>query len=359
MHYKLLFHVALCKNYLSSPCIYDSILNSRSTLINSSFKNIYVRPYLELATIKTGRIYFLANKFSLTELKCVINKSTKTYEIRPLKHRENSSSMYINWKCDTYIPNDEDNSSWRKSDFTFRLETYFTNHTDLLTPYIRAALVNSHSIRNKIPMSIEILIDFNIDILIITETCLSHKDCTLLSSLNIDPYSFTHLPRSLGTRGGGLGIVYKSSLTYLNMLPTTDAQTLHNSLLHILDIHAPILNKTTILRLNTSWCTITFHVKNDVYESKSKKEKSSSSLTTYKNLKNKHRIYLINAKAMFTHDKFISMQHNSKSLFKLANSILGRRKKSPYSEFTNDELPNLFDSFFNEKITNFINTNIG
>ena len=80
-------------------------------------------------------------------------------------------------------------------------------------------------------------------------------------------------------------------------------------------------------------------------ESKWKKEKSSSSLTTYKHLKNKHRIDLINAKAMFTHDKFI---------FKLANSILGRRQKSPYHDFTNDELLNLFDSFFNDKITNII-----
>ena len=61
-------------------------------------------------------------------------------------------------------------------------------------------------------MIIEFLNDFNIDILIITETWLSHKDCPLLSSLNIDPYSFSHLPRSLGMRGGGLGILYKSSL---------------------------------------------------------------------------------------------------------------------------------------------------
>ena len=63
-------------------------------------------------------------------------------------------------------------------------------------------------------MIIEFLNDFNfnIDILIITETWLSHKDCPLLSSLNIDPYSFSHLPRSLGIRGGGLGILYKSSL---------------------------------------------------------------------------------------------------------------------------------------------------
>ena len=73
-------------------------------------------------------------------------------------------------------------------------------------------------------------------------------------------------------------------------------------------------------------------------------------------MKNKHRIDLIKAKAMFTHDKFISMQHDRTSLFKLANSIIGRRQKSPYPDFTNDELPNLFDSFFNDKITNIISS---
>ena len=61
-------------------------------------------------------------------------------------------------------------------------------------------------------MIIEFLNDFNIDILIITETWLSHKDCPLLSSLNVDTYSFSYLRRSLCKRGGGLGIVYKSSL---------------------------------------------------------------------------------------------------------------------------------------------------
>ena len=127
--------------------------------------------------------------------------------------------MYIDWKCDPYIPNDEEHSIWSNSLDSYNeekqknsLETDFTNHTDLLIPHIRAALDNSRSIRNKIPMIIEFLNDFNIDILIITETWLSHKDCPLLSSLNIDPYSFSYLPRSLGMRGGGLGILYKSSL---------------------------------------------------------------------------------------------------------------------------------------------------
>ena len=78
--------------------------------------------------------------------------------------------------------------------------------------------------------------------------------------------------------------------------------------------------------------------------------------TIYTNLTNKHHIDLINAKSMFTHDKVISMQHSSKLLFKLENSILIRRQTSPYPDFTDDDLPNLFFSFYNDKITNIISS---
>ena len=84
----------------------------------------------------------------------------------------------------------------------------------------------------------------------------------------------------------------------------------HNSLLYTLDIHAPVLNKTTILRHNTSWYTIDITRQKRclrMIESKWTKEKSSSSLTIYTNLINKHSIDLINTKSMFMHDKFISM----------------------------------------------------
>ena len=127
----------------------------------------------------------------------------------------------------------------------------------------------------------------------------------------------------------------------LYTLYTHDAQSLHNSLLYTLNIYISVINKTTISR-PTSWYTIDLLRQKRclrMLASSWKKEKSSSSLTTYNSLKNKYRIDLINAKSMFTYDRFISMQHNSKSLFKLANSIglLGRRQKSPYPDFTNDE----------------------
>ena len=51
---------------------------------------------------------------------------------------------------------------------------------------------------------------------------------------------------------------------------------------------------------------------------------------------------------MFTHDKFNSMNDNSKLFFKLVNNILGRRQQLPYPDFT-DNMHNVLDSFFNEK----------
>ena len=50
------------------------------------------------------------------------------------------------------------------------------------------------------------------------------------------------------------------------------------------------------------------------------------------------------------------MKHNNKLIFNLANSIPGRRQQSSYPDFTDDELLNLFYSFFNEKITNIISS---
>ena len=43
---------------------------------------------------------------------------------------------------------------------------------------------------------------------------------------------------------------------------------------------------------------------------------------------------------MFKHDKLMSMQHNSKLIFKLVNIILGRSQKSSYPYFTDNDLPN-------------------
>ena len=77
---------------------------------------------------------------------------------------------------------------------------------------IKSALLNTYSIRNKIPLILELAAEHDLDLIFITETWIMPDDIPLISSLNTGPYSFYHLPRrNTHNYGGGIGIIYKSS----------------------------------------------------------------------------------------------------------------------------------------------------
>ena len=78
---------------------------------------------------------------------------------------------------------------------------------------IKSALLNTCSIRNKIPLILELAAEHDLDLIFITETWIMPDDIPLISSLNTGPYSFSHLPRrNTNNYGGGIGIIFKSSL---------------------------------------------------------------------------------------------------------------------------------------------------
>ena len=78
---------------------------------------------------------------------------------------------------------------------------------------MKSALLNTCSIRNKIPLILELATEHDLDLIFITETWIMRDDIPLISSLNTGPYSFSHLPRrNTHNYGGGIGIIYKSSL---------------------------------------------------------------------------------------------------------------------------------------------------
>ena len=78
---------------------------------------------------------------------------------------------------------------------------------------IKAALLNTCSIRNKITLTIELAAEHDLDLIFITEIWSILDDIPLISSLNTGPYSFSYLPRrNTHNCGGGIGIFYKSSL---------------------------------------------------------------------------------------------------------------------------------------------------
>ena len=90
-----------------------------------------------------------------------------------------------------------------------------TNNTTPRTtsaPDINASLINARSIRNKVTDVISFLSHNDIDSLFITETWLMHNDSPIIASLNTPPYLLSNLPRNSSNPGGGIGIIYKSTL---------------------------------------------------------------------------------------------------------------------------------------------------
>ena len=78
---------------------------------------------------------------------------------------------------------------------------------------IKSALLNPCSSRKKIPLILELAAEYDLDLIFITETWIMPNDISLISSLNTGPYTFSHLPRrNTHNYGGGIGIIYKSSL---------------------------------------------------------------------------------------------------------------------------------------------------
>ena len=61
MYYSFISHFS--NLVLSGSCKIDSLLHSRSSLHSSDFKSLFIRPYIDRETIKTGRIVFHATKY--------------------------------------------------------------------------------------------------------------------------------------------------------------------------------------------------------------------------------------------------------------------------------------------------------
>ena len=99
-----------------------------------------------------------------------------------------------------------------------RIQTFIpvSLSVDLETPIglrdqrsVAFSLLNARSVKNKHLLIKDWVVDNNIDILALTETCLQpdNKDDHIIGDLTPTGYSFYHSPRQ--TRGGGVGILIK------------------------------------------------------------------------------------------------------------------------------------------------------
>ena len=97
---------------------------------------------------------------------------------------------------------------------------------------LRVATVNAQSIRNKIDILHDLVIEHDIDILCITETWLTHKDCDefYVSALKLIGYILWSVPRkNSGGHGGGVAFLYRSSLQVTSKIVDPVLETVENA----------------------------------------------------------------------------------------------------------------------------------
>ena len=84
---------------------------------------------------------------------------------------------------------------------------------------VKFARLNAKSARNKPALLINDYITSNgIDIACITKTRLSNDDAVDINILQVNGYQLSHIPRAK-VRGGGVGVLYKSSLKLISVKP--------------------------------------------------------------------------------------------------------------------------------------------
>lgn len=89
-----------------------------------------------------------------------------------------------------------------------------TKHAGDENSLLKVFLINARSVCNKSHEIADFIVEEDIDILLITETWLSkatESNRVVLGNLVPAGYSIHHIPRA-GRRGGGVGLVFKSSL---------------------------------------------------------------------------------------------------------------------------------------------------
>ena len=76
---------------------------------------------------------------------------------------------------------------------------------------MRIGLINIRSIRNKLGHVVEVLSEFNLDVLCLTETWLLPTDIDVVRAALPRPFSIVHVPRVSAT-GGGVAVIHSVAI---------------------------------------------------------------------------------------------------------------------------------------------------
>ena len=78
---------------------------------------------------------------------------------------------------------------------------------------LKMSLLNTRSVCNKAVLLCEHIVDKNLDVFLMTETWLKESDSLVINDLCPEGYAFMGESRSSNARGGGVGIVFRDSLS--------------------------------------------------------------------------------------------------------------------------------------------------
>ena len=141
----------------------------------------------------------------------------------------------------------------------------------------------------------------------------------------------------------------KQDPDYLNKLIK-----IYESCKDILDLHAPLQNKTVTVRKATPWNT------EDIKQAKTAKRKAEKAWRKNKNCinweifkdkRNQYNCTLANLRSTHLRNKIHQNKGNSKALFKIINAELNRKTESPLPPHLNDkDLASEFSEYFENKI---------
>ena len=75
---------------------------------------------------------------------------------------------------------------------------------------------NANRIRNKTITLVDHVIEYDVDIMVITETWLAEDDSVVIGECKPPGYEFLNFPRGGSRQGGGIGILYKKTLNLIS-----------------------------------------------------------------------------------------------------------------------------------------------
>ena len=84
---------------------------------------------------------------------------------------------------------------------------------------LRMGLFNARSVRNKVEHIVEILNEFKLDVLCITETWLFETDTAVIQAALPRTYTLLHVPRSTGSSGGGVAVICHKAVSNITLIP--------------------------------------------------------------------------------------------------------------------------------------------